>query len=119
MLALAAVCPLFSSCENNDLPDPDYYVRYHIITDPDHKCRFHYRDVSGENKLVQMAFPTGEYSVTVGPVKKGFEAYTVASYDDGGAVRLLSIEVAEGSESAPFVIKKSGTNYISLEYKLQ
>ena len=108
---------MLTGCNHEDEPITDYYVRYTAIAAPNTDVRMSFTTEPGESKLIQTSMPDGKFQYSVGPVKKGFEAKLVVSYDAGGAVDFLTIEVAQGSE--PFVLKKSGTNFISLEYIIE
>lgn len=109
----------FVAC-SGDEPQYDeqcYYVRYTAIAQPDRQIDMHFANEDGDYTLIQSSRHDGKFEYCVGPVAKGFVANLVVSYSDGGAVSFLSIEVARGPE--PFVLKKKGTDYFSLEYVVE
>ena len=108
---------ILTGCNHDDEPRIDYYVRYTAIAKPNTDVRMSFSTEPGKSKLIQAAMPDGKFQYSVGPVNKGFKANLVVSYEAGGAVDFLSIEVAKGSE--PFVLKRSGSNYYDLEYIIE
>ncbi|MDE7346146.1 MAG: hypothetical protein K2N48_05350 [Muribaculaceae bacterium] len=109
---------VLTGCNHDDEPVVDYYVRYTAIAKPNAKVRMYFRNETSENSHVDASMPDGKFQYCVGPVKRGFEAVLGASYyDAGGYADYLSIEVAIGS--APFVLKKNGTNTSGLLYVLE
>ena len=108
---------ILTGCNHDDEPGVDYYVRYTAIAKPNADVRMSFSTEPGKSKLIQAAMPDGKFQYSVGPVNKGFKANLVVSYEAGGAVDFLSIEVAKGSE--PFVLKRSGSNYYDLEYIIE
>lgn len=102
---------------DDDEPTLEYYVRYTAISRPNESVTMYFKNVDGNNSFVQASMPDGKFQYAVGPVQKGFEATMVVSYDAGGPVYNLSIEVARGAE--PFVLKKFGTDYFSLYYTIE
>ena len=105
---------ILTGCNHNDEPISDYYVRYTAIAKPNANVRMSFSTEPGKYKLIQTSMPDGKFQYSVGPVNKGFKADLVVSYEGGGSVEFISIEVAKGPE--PFVLKKSGTNFYDLEY---
>lgn len=116
-IALFIACLTLIGCNHDDEPTLDYYVRYTAIAQPNEKVSMGFSSEPGKSKLIQTSMPDGKFQYCVGPVHKGFKADLVVSYDAGGAVEYLSIEVAKGSE--PFVLKKSGSNFWDLEYTIE
>ena len=108
---------MLTGCKNEDEPVVDYYVRYTAIASPNTDVSMSFSTEPDKSKRIQSSMPDGKFQYCVGPVNKGFKAELVVSYEAGGAVDFLSIEVAKGAE--PFVLKKSGKNFISLEYTIE
>ena len=114
---LFIACAILTGCNHDDEPTMDYYVRYTAIARPNEKVNMNFTSEPGKSKHIQTAMPDGKFQYCVGPVHKGFKADLVVSYDAGGSVEYLSIEVAKGSE--PFVLKKSGSHFFDLEYTIE
>ena len=112
-----AVCIFLTGCNSDDEPAADYYVRYTAIAKPNATVSMSFSSEAGKARYIQTSMPDGKFQYCVGPVRKGFKADIVVSYDAGGPVDYLSIEVAQGA--MPFVLKKSGTNYYDLEYTIE
>lgn len=97
------------ACDGDDASDDRYYVRYSVVGESEREFRMGFTDESGNARYVTVATREGSYRCAVGPVREGFEATLVASYTDGGALDLLTIEVAR--EEEPFVLKALGNNH--------
>lgn len=115
-MMLGIVCML-SSCSNDDDPDYDYYVRYSVTAEANKAVDIWYTDADGHDHVVQTQAADGKYQFTVGPVKRGFKANLTVSYQEGGAVDYLMIEVSK--ENYPFVVKAQGHNYVGLDYTVE
>ena len=102
------------ACNSDDASDDRYYVRYSVVGESEREVRMGFTDESGETSYVTVVPREGSCRYAVGPVREGIEATLVASYTDGGAPDLLTIEVARGQE--PFVLNAKGNNHISLRY---
>lgn len=117
LLVLLFISAGIAACDSDE-PSTDiserYYVRYTALVDSDRMVDMYFTDTDGESTLVQTKAPDGRLQYSVGPVPPGFTADLTVSYNTGGAVSFLSIEVAKGSE--PFVLKAKGQNYYSLKY---
>ncbi|MDE5904923.1 hypothetical protein [Duncaniella sp.] len=114
---LFIACLILTACNHDDEPIMDYYVRYTAIAKPNAVISMSFSNEPGKSEFIQTSMPDGKFQYSVGPVNKGFKANLVVSYDGGGPVEFLSIEVAKGSE--PFVLKRSGTKYFDLEYIIE
>lgn len=110
-------CLFLTGCHHDDEPAVDYYVRYTAIALPNTDVRMSFSNEPGNYKLIQTSMPDGKFQYCVGPVNKGFKADMVVSYEAGGPVDYLSLEVARGAE--PFVLKKHTTNGYDLEYIIE
>ena len=108
---------MLTGCNHDDEPIADYYVRYTAIALPNTDVSMSFSTEPGKHKMIQTSMPDGKFQYSVGPVNKGFKAKLVVSYDAGGPVGFLSIEVAKGSE--PFVLKRSGANFYDMEYIIE
>lgn len=103
-----------TSC-HSDEPEV-YFVRYKVVADADKVVTIYYRSESNEDKVIQASAPDGRFEYTTGAVNSNFEANVTASYQEGGAVRQLTIEVSKDGE--PFVTKTQATNQFSLSYTI-
>ncbi len=85
-----------SSCNHDNEPSADYFVRYTAIASPNTKVRMYFRNESCENTHIDAGMPDGKFQYCVGPVKVGFEAkLEVSYYDAGGYPDYLSIEYTD------------------------
>lgn len=112
LLTLVCCCG-FISCDSDEPSQDIYYVKYSLIAESGEPILVYYTNEAGDRTVISSSFPDGRYSVTVGPVAKGFKAEMTASYSKGGPVEYLSIELSKNSE--PFAIKKQGNKYFNLE----
>ena len=115
-LLLFIACITVASCDSDE-PQADYYVRYTAIGDADKMMTMYLKNEKNEDMVLQAESPDGRLCQTVGPVKKGFKAEMAVSYMVGGAVKQLTIEVAEGA--GQFVSKAAGSNYYTLSYVIE
>ncbi|MBQ4394774.1 MAG: hypothetical protein IJP45_06495 [Paludibacteraceae bacterium] len=101
-------CDLFYDPQHDVTPDnSNYYVRYTIkATYPYLFSDVTYRDVYG-TEIALKNYRTRSWSVTIGPVKKGFNAYV--KNESGSATN--QIEISKNGE--PFTLKANGTNSAS------
>lgn len=116
LLVLAASCNLTTSNppsygdenNNNREPSAEYYVKY-TITGEGIYGRFSdivYADVQG-TKTASKGYQIRSWSVTVGPVSKGFKAYV--RNDGGGGNNVIEVSKNGG----PFAQKATGWNSAS------
>ena len=112
LLATIIVALFIVSCENDNSEDynssekTEYYVRYSVSsTYPYVFSDVKYADVNGTGSF--MNYQTRSWSVTIGPVKKGFNAFV--KNENGTATD--KIEVSK--DGGPFAMKASGNNSAS------
>lgn len=110
-LIVCALAVMLVGCDENNYNTPqldtnEYYVRY-TVTAQYHNRRFGnvvYADVDGTKKDL-----IGEYknswTVTIGPVKKGFRA---SVKNETGSYATNTIEVCKNG--GPFALKATGTD---------
>ena len=110
LLALFVAALLMVGCEEN-MPTPqvdtnEYYVKYTIKSSFYKFGHITYADVHGTGRAHEgnYANTSTNWSVTIGPVKKGFHAFV--QYDSGSA-NSVTLEVSKNN--GPFVLKASGT----------
>ncbi|MBO7494721.1 MAG: hypothetical protein J6T87_11325 [Bacteroidales bacterium] len=112
LLATIIVALFIVSCEKDNSEDynssekTEYYVRYSVSsTYPYVFSDVKYADVNGTGSF--MNYQTRSWSVTIGPVKKGFNAFV--KNENGTATD--KIEVSK--DGGPFATKASGNNSAS------
>ena len=112
LLATIIVALFIVSCEKDNSEDynssekTEYYVRYSVSsTYPYVFSDVKYADVNGTGSF--MNYQTRSWSVTIGPVKKGFNAFV--KNENGTATD--KIEVSK--DGGPFAMKASGNNSAS------
>ena len=114
VLVLFVAALLMVGCEDNtpQVDTTEYYVRYSVSFTPyiSANPRITYADVSGTKTSAEHK-NTALWEVTIGPVKKGFNAY-VSYYGEIDAT--AKIEVCKNS--GPFVLKATGKKQAS--YKI-
>jgi hypothetical protein len=99
--ALMMSLTLVACSDRNSPADNDnYYVRYSLST-PTIIYSVQYADVDGM-KTETLAVRDKDWTVTIGPVKKGFKAYVKTLENTATA----KIEVCKNSE--PFALKATG-----------
>lgn len=104
---------IFAACTREDIKEESrYYVRYAGETSTLHivETRYNIASDSGDQGYRSKGF-TSEYSVTIGPVKKGFKASITCECDEEEQWiknQRVTIEVSKDGE--PFALKKSGAN---------
>ncbi len=93
---------LMASCEKDNA---EYYVKYSIKSANfmEYFSDIYYADVHGI-VMCEMGHSIRQWEVTVGPVKKGFNAHVQNAVGGGNN----KIEVSKNN--GPFVLKASGTN---------
>lgn len=101
-------CAFFYDPQHDVTPDnSDYYVRYTIkATYPYLFGDVTYRDVYS-TEIALKDYQTRSWSITIGPVKKGFNAHV--ENERGPATN--QIEISKNGE--PFTLKANGTNSAS------
>lgn len=110
ILAVMIAVGLFTGCNEDDKPQPvdtnEYYVKYAIVSYYGNS-RFgnvSYEDVNGTSYDLVGQY-VRSWSVTIGPVKKGFKAYV---RNGEGAYATNTIEVSKNGD--PFIQKAKGMN---------
>lgn len=112
-LATIIVALIMVSCEdhnsedyNNHFDNSEYYVRYTVsATYPYIFSNVKYADVNGTGSF--MNHQTRNWTVTIGPVKKGF--YAFVKNEKGTATDKIEVSKNGG----PFALKASGNNSAS------
>ncbi len=118
VLLISLLTFTFTSCEGFNTPNnggstsqnsqDEYYVKYSITT----TRQYHYfrgvtyADINGMITTKEKDSPSRVWTITVGPVKKGFRASI--QYNEGGTCQ---IEVSKNN--GPFVLKAEGKNSAS------
>lgn len=90
------------SCSDYNSPD-NYYVKYSLSAYPSIVTQVTYADVN-DTKSVTLSTAQYNWTITVGPVKKGFNAYVKTEKYSANA----EIEISRNGE--PFVQKATGQN---------
>ena len=110
ILLLLSVSLFMISCEEKNTPNnsDEYYVKYSIITTRQlHYFRgVTYADINGMITTKEKDSPSRVWTITIGPVKKGFRASI--QYNEGGTCQ---IEVSKNN--GPFALKAEGKNSAS------
>ena len=118
VLLISLLTFTFTSCEGFNTPNnggstsqnsqDEYYVKYSITT----TRQYHYfrgvtyADINGMITTKEKDSPSRVWTITVGPVKKGFRASI--QYNEGGTCQ---IEVSKNN--GPFALKAEGKNSAS------
>lgn len=114
LFLLFAVALLVTACDDFNNPQQggksqnssDYYVKYSVSsTYPYIFSNVKYADVNGTGSM--MNYQTRSWTITIGPVKKGFRAYV----ENERGTATDKIEVSK--DGSPFAIKASGQNSAS------
>lgn len=108
LLATIIVALFMVSCEDYNTPsdNSEYYVRYTVSsTYPYIFSDVIYADVHGTGSF--MGYQTRNWTVTIGPVKKGFNARV--KNEKGTATDMIEVSKNGG----PFAMKASGNNSAS------
>lgn len=110
ILLLLSVSLFMISCEERNTPNnsDEYYVKYSITTTRQlHYFRgVTYADINGMITTEEKDSPSRVWTITIGPVKKGFRASI--QYNEGGTCQ---IEVSKNN--GPFALKAEGKNSAS------
>ena len=120
---LLCVVPLFLGCDKDSEKEVyEYYVRYEYSLTSSNQ----FVGVQRSNKVLSINTDSGvinvttydtDYTETIGPVKKGFDANITVKYDGSSSgTTNLKIYVARGSE--PFALKATSTNTASASYTI-
>lgn len=115
ILSLGLLLALLVSCQKH-IEESRYYVKYTGMTSTVHMVNtsYTYTTDSGKDTYTVTGFGS-DYSVTIGPVTKGFQAEIscsiVGESEYGVKSRRVTIEVSKDND--PFALKASGTNYAS------
>ena len=118
VICLLIVSMALVSCENIETPSKQennnadfYYVKYSISSPGVYKyfSDIYYADVDGTGSA-SINYSIKNWTITVGPVKKGFNAFVRNKKGEGNNM----IEVSKNN--SPFAIKASGLNEAS--YKI-
>ena len=110
LLATIIVALFMVSCEDHNIEDynnpsdnSEYYVRYTVsATYPYIFSNVKYADVNGTGSF--MNYQTRNWAITIGPVKKGFNAFV--KNENGTATDKIEVSKNGG----PFALKASGNN---------
>ena len=105
LLATIIVALFMVSCEDYSNPsdNSEYYVRYSVSsTYPYIFSNVKYADVNGTGSF--MNYQTRNWAITIGPVKKGFNAFV--KNENGTATDKIEVSKNGG----PFALKASGNN---------
>ena len=115
VLLMAATClALLVSCEKNKGKEEcRYYVKYSgtIVSQFLYSASYTVTTESGTNTATGI---NSDYSMTIGPVKKGFQASITCDCDKSQysfSSQRVTIEVSQDGD--PFALKASGTNQAS------
>ena len=113
ILALLPIALLFTSCKEKNTPQQDtneYFVRYTIKSSWYVFGNVSYGDVNGTSYDL-----TGQkknsWGVTIGPVKKGFKAWS--RNDMGTSTNSANHAIEVSKNSGPFAQKATGINSAS------
>lgn len=120
MFVSAILCLILTTGCNKKSNDDDtpsmplYEVRYTATTQPGETIRLSYRLPDGKTQNEEQTCPDGTFSVTVGPVEKGFLAVITVVQHIGEEPGSLSIETRTGS--SPFELKAHNDHAVTLSY---
>ena len=95
-------------CDNKN--DDEYYVKYVIQSSSGKYISSRYAQINSENNTeISFTFRNSPWEMTIGPVKKGFNAKLKAGFNSAGNVYEYSInaEIHVSKNDAPFGLKKS------------
>ena len=114
---LSLIMVLFTSCQKNKetIEESRYYVKYTGTTSTLHIVETTYTITTdtGQDRSSSTG-ANSDYSVTIGPVTKGFQATIICSCPEEKVWiknQRVTIEVSKNGD--PFALKASGTNQAS------
>lgn len=116
-MALLALIVAMTSCGKNETDEGSrYYVRYTGMTSTLHNVETTYTFATDTGSdTYNTTGASSDCSVTVGPVKKGFQASIVCACMEAESYYIknqrVTIEVSKDGD--PFALKASGTNQAS------
>lgn len=118
LFLLFALSLLMTACDNFNNPqqgdnssnNSEYYVRYSISSSFYKFGNISYADINGTGRAHEGNYSntSTKWSITIGPVKHGFNAFV--RYDSGRA-DVVKIEISKNN--SPFAEKASGSNSAS------
>ena len=107
---ITLIAVTLTGCEGYNQPQigNEYYVKYTISANRPYQkfSNVTYADVNGR-KTANDGYSASRWSMTIGPVRKGFRAYV--GYGWGGGT--CQIEVSKNN--GPFAMKAQGENSVS------
>jgi len=115
IFSLGLILTLFASCQKSG-EESRYYVKYSGSTSTLHMVETTYT-VNGETGQVKHTITgfSSDYTVTIGPVKKGFQTGIVCECMETESYYIKSqyVTIEVSKDNDPFALKASGTNQAS------
>ena len=98
--------------ENNNVVEDEYYVKYIVKSSTMYSLTRTARINSENNANRSFTFNNSTWEVTIGPVKKGFNASISASYNTSQvlAKTYIDVEIQVSKNNAPFALKASNVS---------
>ena len=99
-----------SSCEKEEFPleeNDEYYVKYIVTSNTMYSLSRNVKVKSENNSFKDFTYKNSKWEMTIGPVKKGFQASSVAKYvtSQNLARTYISTEIQVSINNSPFVMK--------------
>lgn len=113
LMVLAMMAVVTTSC-GDDETEQDYYVRYVVSVKPGQTISIGYTAPGGTRYTGDIICGTGDWNVTVGPVKSGFEATITVSCQYPETTQYVAIEAGTGN--GPLAQKEIVQKCVSMSY---
>lgn len=102
---------LVSACGKNDDSSGSYYVKYSGATSTKHLAmsNYTYTNEKGTTSSYRSSGFSTNFSVTIGPVNKGFMASVNCNCDETPAlINTIKVDIEVSKNGEPFALKASG-----------
>lgn len=108
LIPFILILVLFFSCNRDEESNSEYYVKYEVNSSTIYSAgtlNVIVNDVNNQNTNFTIKTKT-PWEITVGPVKKGFEAGIIVSENTNNSGRLtLQTKISVSKNNSPFVIR--------------